>query len=285
MGAAFSQAGDRRPQVFLNYRKEELRHTFIKRLLTELQRNNVNYFIDDKAQKGKPITDLFEKIEESAIALAIFSKWYSESKWCLDELVRMKEGVEAGELVVIPIFVNVTPSEVKNFNGVFGVTFQKLRNKYGKVQIQKWKEAVEYIAGISGMVWNDRYPDYGFTHPCSLSDDVLVMRTTREVKKELLRRDPNYGKTEHVGSGVTLFVSAMLAFFCGIFLPKLFLADGNLRFAASWLVGFLVFYKAFQIKTTKCDHIITSLDTLRKMWYYYRTPKNVDKRNSKIRKR
>ncbi|XP_010481674.1 PREDICTED: protein PHLOEM PROTEIN 2-LIKE A8-like isoform X2 [Camelina sativa] len=156
MGAAFSQAGDRRPQVFLNYRKEELLHTFVKRLLTELQRNNINYFIDDKVQKGKPITDLFEKIEESAIALAIFSKRYSESKWCLDELVRMKECVEAGELVVIPIFVNVTPSEVKKFNGVFGVTFQRLRNKYGKVQIQKWKEAVEYIAGISGMVWNDR---------------------------------------------------------------------------------------------------------------------------------
>lgn len=158
MAASSSQAGYSRPLVFINYRKAELRETFILHLLRSLNTSKVNYFIDDKMDRGKPISFLFTKIEESRIALAIFSKRYPESEWCLDELQKIKELVEADILKVIPVFVNVTTSNVKNFNGEFGKKFKETRERYaGKPEkVKKWKEAVEYIAGISGVVWDNR---------------------------------------------------------------------------------------------------------------------------------
>lgn len=139
MAESSSQTGDSHPLVFINYRKAELRETFNQLLLPKLKDAKINYFIEDNMDRGRPISYLFTKIEESRTALAIFSKRYPESEWCLDELQKIKELVEAGIIKVIPVFVNVTTSNVKNFNGVFGQKFEEMRERYAsepeKVQI------------------------------------------------------------------------------------------------------------------------------------------------------
>ncbi|CAH8381246.1 unnamed protein product [Eruca vesicaria subsp. sativa] len=85
-------------QVFINFRGDELRKNFISHLVEALQRNEINVFTDKKEQKGENISNLFKRIEESKIAVAVFSKRYTESKWCLDELVKMKECADLGNL-------------------------------------------------------------------------------------------------------------------------------------------------------------------------------------------
>ncbi|ESQ39583.1 hypothetical protein EUTSA_v10001186mg [Eutrema salsugineum] len=129
MSVSSSQAGDNRPQVFINYRKEELRKTFIKSLLPELKRGRIKFFIDDNEEK--------------------------ESRWCLDELHKMKKLAEGNKLVVIPVFVNVTTTDVKHFNGEFGKNFREMCKKYVGQKVRKWREAVEYIADIIGEVWDN----------------------------------------------------------------------------------------------------------------------------------
>lgn len=60
-------------QVFFNYRGEQLRYNFISHLTDAFERHEINFFVDKYEQRGKDLNNLFVRIEESRIALAIFS--------------------------------------------------------------------------------------------------------------------------------------------------------------------------------------------------------------------
>lgn len=97
-------------QVFINFRGDELRNYFISHLVDALQRNEINVFTDKKEKKCEDISNLFKRIEESKIAVAVFSKRYTESRWCLDELVKMKERADLGKLKVYDLCWVIGPS-------------------------------------------------------------------------------------------------------------------------------------------------------------------------------
>ena len=58
---------------------------------------------EEELERGKSISKLFEAIEESQIAIIIFSKSYASSKWCLDELAKINKCREEMRLEVFPI--------------------------------------------------------------------------------------------------------------------------------------------------------------------------------------
>lgn len=101
------------PQVFTSFRGKDVRKSFVSFLVPALRDKNINVFIDDQEERGKFLISLFERISESKLALVIFSEGYTESKWCLDELVKIKECVDQKKLIVIPIFYKLDPSKVK----------------------------------------------------------------------------------------------------------------------------------------------------------------------------
>ncbi|MCD9560236.1 hypothetical protein HAX54_018740 [Datura stramonium] len=74
--------------VFLSFRGEDVRKNFVDHLYTALQQRGIHTFKDDeKLERGKSISSsLFKAIEESMIAIIIFSQNYAASSWCLDEL-------------------------------------------------------------------------------------------------------------------------------------------------------------------------------------------------------
>ncbi|KAL1223963.1 Protein PHLOEM PROTEIN 2-LIKE A8 [Cardamine amara subsp. amara] len=140
-------------QVFLNFRGEELRKTFIADLEFALEEANINYFIDKHEQLGTKLQNLLVRIEQSRVALAIFSKEYTTSVWCLDELVKIRECMDKGSLIGIPIFYKLKTSVVSNLEGDFGDNFRKLKrnNQQDLVRTQNWEEALTSIPEIIGM--------------------------------------------------------------------------------------------------------------------------------------
>lgn len=67
----FSQAET--PQIFLNFRGEDVRYNFVSHLIDAFERHAINYFIDVHEQRGKDLNHLFDRIEESSIAIALLS--------------------------------------------------------------------------------------------------------------------------------------------------------------------------------------------------------------------
>lgn len=143
-------------QVFLNFRGEELRHTFVSHLENALRDRNINIFIDSKAAKGQPLESLFKEIEGSRIALAIFSKGYTESEWCLNELVKIRERMDQRNLVAIPIFYIVEPKTVKHQEGVFGDELRKKKRKVGDDQVNKWVGALKSVSNQLGFPFDGK---------------------------------------------------------------------------------------------------------------------------------
>jgi hypothetical protein len=63
----------------------------------------------------------------------------------LDELVKIKDCVDLGTLVVIPIFYMVDTDDVKNLKGAFGYTFWKLAKTCNGEKLDKWKQALKDV--------------------------------------------------------------------------------------------------------------------------------------------
>ncbi|GKB04332.1 Toll/interleukin-1 receptor domain-containing protein, partial [Tanacetum coccineum] len=85
--------------VFLSFRGEDTRHSFVSHLYKALEQNGIQTYKDDeKIEKGETIdTHLIKSIEESRFFIIVFSKDYAGSSWCLDELVKIMECRKASE--------------------------------------------------------------------------------------------------------------------------------------------------------------------------------------------
>ncbi|ESQ33007.1 hypothetical protein EUTSA_v10005549mg, partial [Eutrema salsugineum] len=149
-------------QVFFNYRGEELRENFVSHLTDAFERHEIKFFIDKDEQRGKDLKHLFVRMEESSIALAIFSTRYPESTWCMEELVKMKKLEEQGKLQVIPIFYKVEAQDVRGQEGKFGENFWMLARASSGEQIKEWKEALEYISKKMGLSLGDKSSEADF---------------------------------------------------------------------------------------------------------------------------
>ena len=148
--------------MFLSFRGEDTRKSFTDHLYSALIRNNIHTFRDDEElPRGEEIApELLKAIEESRSAIIVFSKTYAYSKWCLEELVKiMKCKEEREQMVVIPIFYHVDPSEVRNQTEIYGEAFthhEKNADEERKEKIRKWKIALRQASNLAGYDAKDR---------------------------------------------------------------------------------------------------------------------------------
>ncbi|CAG7873235.1 unnamed protein product [Brassica rapa] len=153
MAASTSVATQIGPQVFISFRGEDVRNHFVSFLDPALRRANINVFLDENELLNTDLARLLTRIEESEIAMVIFSKNYPDSDRSLDVLAKMKELRDQGRLIVIPIFYNLDPLVVKELRGDFGDKFRDLQriHLHQLERTQKWEEALVTIPDIRGM--------------------------------------------------------------------------------------------------------------------------------------
>ncbi|EFH39768.1 hypothetical protein ARALYDRAFT_916982 [Arabidopsis lyrata subsp. lyrata] len=144
-------------QVFIHFRGRDLRYGFVSHLEKILKDHKIEVFVDSGEDRGEHLENLLTRIEESRIALAIFSENYTESEWCLRELAKIKDCVDQKRLVAIPIFYKVEPSTVKYLMGEFGDAFRKLaKNDKRK---KEWKAALRAIPEFMGIPVHEKSPE------------------------------------------------------------------------------------------------------------------------------
>ncbi|CAJ1949234.1 unnamed protein product [Sphenostylis stenocarpa] len=147
-------------EVFLSFRGEDTRASFTSYLYAALQNEGIFVFKDDESlPRGSQISpSLRIAIEASRISIVVFSKNYAESRWCLKELEKIMECHRTMGHVVLPVFYDVDPSEVRHLRGDFGKAFQNLLDKIAKEEegkvmdwIQRWTKTLGEAADISAL--------------------------------------------------------------------------------------------------------------------------------------
>ncbi|XP_057441366.1 uncharacterized protein LOC130733253 [Lotus japonicus] len=141
--------------VFISFRGEDTRHTFVKILHKELKRIGIITFTDDGMLKaGNVISPALSKaIEESMVLIIVLSENYASSTWCLDELVKILECSRRGnQQLVYPIFYHVDPSHVRHQTGEYGEAMAAHENRFGidSYRIQAWRSALNEVCQLKG---------------------------------------------------------------------------------------------------------------------------------------
>ncbi|XP_049372094.1 TMV resistance protein N-like [Solanum verrucosum] len=149
--------------VFLSFRGLDTRNNFTSHLHKALENRGISTFLDDESlESGGPIwIELVKAMEESQVAVIIFSKNYATSRWCLDELVKIMECKEEKKQLVIPVFYDVDPSHVRYQSESFAEAFAKHESRYkddveGMKKVEGWRSALTAAANIKGRDIRDK---------------------------------------------------------------------------------------------------------------------------------
>ncbi|XLS70675.1 hypothetical protein HN51_027540 [Arachis hypogaea] len=148
--------------VFVSFRGPDIRRGFLSHLVDALSRKKINGFVDDKIEVGDEIPNsLIRAIEASLISLVIFSPNYSSSHWCLEELAKIVDCREKEGQFVLPVFLDVDPSDVRHQRGSYEDAFVKHEKKYDLVKVQRWRTTLQRAANLSGLHSTKYRNDYG----------------------------------------------------------------------------------------------------------------------------
>ncbi|KAK3417769.1 hypothetical protein EUGRSUZ_H03723 [Eucalyptus grandis] len=141
-------------EVFLSFRGKDTRIGFTSFLHTRMMDAGIRVYKDDKEiPKGKKFgPELLQAINQSKISIPIFSKGYAFSVWCLNELVQMVECQKTRGQMIMPIFYDVAPSEVRHQTGGYGKAFlsHERKKRYDEETMRQWKAALNAVGAIHG---------------------------------------------------------------------------------------------------------------------------------------
>jgi hypothetical protein len=136
--------------VFLNHRGPDVKGGFASHLHQALQEARCRPFLDkeslEKGQHGQK--KISEALGCASVHVAIFSKHYADSDYCLDELCAMLES----EKLIIPVFYDVSPNDLhcKLRNGPYTKAFRKIHGRRSRSEVKKWKDALRMAAQLYG---------------------------------------------------------------------------------------------------------------------------------------
>ncbi|KAK4258291.1 hypothetical protein QN277_007752 [Acacia crassicarpa] len=190
--------------VFLSFRGEDCRYGFAGNLYNALKQRGINTFMDNKElQRGHEISpSLVKAIENSRIAIVVFSENYASSTWCLEELVKIVSCRETKGCLVYPIFYNVDPSEVRHQRGHYGAEMAKHEEKFkgDNLKVQQWRSALYEASNLAG--WN--YRD-GYDYEYQFIEEIIVMVSNKLPPKHLHVADYPIGLEYRASQVISLF--------------------------------------------------------------------------------
>ncbi|CAL9022227.1 unnamed protein product [Prunus brigantina] len=170
--------------VFLSFRGGDTRHGFTGHLHSSLLHRGINTFMDaDQLERGQDISrEVYQAIKESRISIILFSENYASSTRCLEELAKIIEFKNSQDQIVIPVYYQVDPADVKKQMGTVGKAFahHEIRFKENLEMVERWRaaltEALTEAANLNGWLLNDG------------SESKLINDIVEEISLQVLNR-------------------------------------------------------------------------------------------------
>ncbi|KAH9289179.1 hypothetical protein KI387_033296 [Taxus chinensis] len=150
--------------VFINHRGIDGNDGLANSIYSTLECTGLRAFLDKETlELGDFLpTVIQDAMRTASLHIAIFSKNYAQSPWCLAELSFMlKTGTK-----IIPIFYDVLPSDLRwagEGRGIYAEAFSQHENKrrYESDKLQEWKMALFHVSFHSGWEFNKINNDRG----------------------------------------------------------------------------------------------------------------------------
>ncbi|KAL5080990.1 hypothetical protein RYX36_009411, partial [Vicia faba] len=149
--------------VFITFSGDHTRYGFAGNLWKSLSNRGINTFIDDHEEdlsKGNEIdSTLLNVINDSRIAIIVFSNNYAFSPFCLQLLVYILDSFVLNHRFIFPVFYDVDPAVVRYQRGTYAEAFSKHEKKFKdmKDKVKKWRNALYQVANLSGFHYNHGY--------------------------------------------------------------------------------------------------------------------------------
>ncbi|KAK3444823.1 hypothetical protein EUGRSUZ_A00735 [Eucalyptus grandis] len=141
-------------EVFLSFRGTDTRAGITNFLYTSLVNAGIRTYRDDKDLPcGHEVgPELLKAIRQLKISIPIFSKGYASSRWCLEELAHIVKCKKTRGQIIMPIFYDVMPLEVRLRTGVYveALSLHETKKRYSDETIREWKGALEEAGNIRG---------------------------------------------------------------------------------------------------------------------------------------
>ncbi|GLJ44460.1 hypothetical protein SUGI_0932860 [Cryptomeria japonica] len=141
--------------VFINHRGPDVKHKLAGSIYNILNDMEITVFLDSKELEYGDFmpTTLEAAMRGASLHIAIFSKRYAESPWCLEELFFMlKTGAK-----IIPVFYYVEPTDLRYVaqrKGIYVDAFKKHEKKrrYSPEKLREWKKALYDVSFYTGEI-------------------------------------------------------------------------------------------------------------------------------------
>ncbi|XP_054782827.1 disease resistance protein RPV1-like [Prosopis cineraria] len=144
-------------EVFISVQNDDPSKYIADMIDRSLTLRGVPTFKDERRlrekQKGTNLgRDLKEAIAMSKISIVMLSENYVYSSWCLEELVVILQNRQKWGLIVLPIFYEMDPSDIRKQRGdAFKIVNAQRK---GGVWEKRWKSALKEAANLCG--WDHR---------------------------------------------------------------------------------------------------------------------------------
>lgn len=207
--------------VFINHRGPDTKATFANPLYRRLLSHGFRAFLDEQElEAGFDFpSQIVHAIRAASVHVAVFSPRYTESTWCLNELLLMRES----GCPIIPVFYKVNPAELRYGKALHALEMKTTsdpetgmtRPRYNSATIQNWRNALSIVADISGFDLEGKF--HG--HEIRMLDEVVesVLKRVKKTKwhvakyptgldekvkdfeREVLKKPQHSGKVQVLG--------------------------------------------------------------------------------------
>nr|WIL59965.1 nodulation protein [Melilotus officinalis] len=148
--------------------------------------------------------NLYNSLDQKGFSLLFSLTTMLPQLFCLNELVMILECSHTYGRLLVPVFYDVDPSQVRHQSGAYGDALKKHEERFwdDKVKVQKWRDALSQAANVSG--WH-------FQHG-SQSEYKFIGNIVEEVTKKINRTPLHVADNPVALESPVLEVASLLGF-------------------------------------------------------------------------
>lgn len=136
--------------VYISFRHRDTECHIVDDIFAALHQEGVSTYKEDVTLSRKEYI-LLKAIERSRLFVIIFTKKFAVNSWYLDEVTKIIECMQENGQFLLPVFHNVSRSDVQTQKGYFGEVMSEY-DTHPRMEV--WRNALVEATNASGLEYS-----------------------------------------------------------------------------------------------------------------------------------